>query len=1043
MRRVLALLSLLGLTLACAACDGGDGKDTGAGSGTAGGAEGTDGDDGTDEGTDGGGDDTGTAPAATVVVSSVRSLAPATLPEAEGGVVQLAVRAAATDAAGAAVPLETALAATSFAVLLGGGAELDCTAEDGGDGLLHLTFTVPPGLAPEAGGRIDATLLVDGVAGPVLPIRVHTDESSLLQSFTGDPTGHIALPEAAERLGTVCDTLVVDADGDGLVEVITVGVIDGGFAVGMCAATGAADATVWVCDDKTFAVEGSRGGERCGETDHFLVDGGGVGVIATAVDAAGQLSVLGPFEADGRGFGTPSGVGLSGAGALGVVFGLNNTKKDPETPAIETMGVQGGTGSWTGVFDGPAGRWEWRSLGGYEAAAYGEGKVVAGLTGAEALWGLSGGASLVWTLDAPAASSGRKLLVEVTVPDGETKSLSRARQIELDHPGFAVEAAAGVFGDVDGDDIPELVLEVWGEGRWAAWLVPAATDKADTRPVTRLQSGLGEHVGWVQAHPGAEGAVQSSFTLTGADGDTLSAVVPVFSGVGATAEALSDTAELVEVSWDPGWLSTGSTGEAWATEVYAHGALRRGEPSEKRRGICCHGKCFASPGYGGAGRLTTGGGAGRTAASMEAGARAFVSVDPGGGGLMLAGKGNRPGAPKGMVRSARIRPLVSNDNGGALGLFDGETLVGELEAAAAVAATAEAEDGTATVLVFVPRSVAASADDSAEPAVVQVDLSIRFGAGSSSQLVLPPATTAGGTTVPVLLSQEVSAEGGVLLGWRDGKGQAWLGVVDLAGAVDGVAREAVPFLQGPVAVGAPLVDPDDGLGLSTGRPGMVPVDQGIIADTPFLSMEDLETRFEDWEEPLEVPLDQGVGAYGPVALVVGTEAGGVETRYLPPTDSLDAVETVVLVEEEAPSSTTPVPQLSAHLVADAPAVLVLASTAGVVDLMLVDDAGPQAEEPSVVVFDGAEVVLGALAAGDLNGDGIADLVLPAGTQTQLALSDGTGGLLPTTVDPATLLGFDRVLTGGGPGQEASLDPAGGRGLTLGGPALGDWTLGAE
>lgn len=29
--------------------------------------------------------------------------------------------------------------------------------------------------------------------------------------------------------------------------------------------------------------------------------------------------------------------------------------------------------------------------------------------------------------------------------------------------------------------------------------------------------------------------------------------------------------------------------------------------------------------------------------------------------------------------------------------------------------------------------------------------------------------------------------------------------------------------------------------------------QKIIADTPFLSMEDLEERFEDWDEPMEVP----------------------------------------------------------------------------------------------------------------------------------------------------------------------------------------------
>ncbi len=38
----------------------------------------------------------------------------------------------------------------------------------------------------------------------------------------------------------------------------------------------------------------------------------------------------------------------------------------------------------------------------------------------------------------------------------------------------------------------------------------------------------------------------------------------------------------------------------------------------------------------------------------------------------------------------------------------------------------------------------------------------------------------------------------------------------------------------------------------------------IIADTPFLSMEDLETRFEDWDEPMEVPFAGYDKKYEPI-----------------------------------------------------------------------------------------------------------------------------------------------------------------------------------
>lgn len=44
-----------------------------------------------------------------------------------------------------------------------------------------------------------------------------------------------------------------------------------------------------------------------------------------------------------------------------------------------------------------------------------------------------------------------------------------------------------------------------------------------------------------------------------------------------------------------------------------------------------------------------------------------------------------------------------------------------------------------------------------------------------------------------------------------------------------------------------------GAGLSLGIGYSRPEVKSIIADTPFLSMEDLETRFESWDEPMEVP----------------------------------------------------------------------------------------------------------------------------------------------------------------------------------------------
>ncbi len=1027
MRRPSARHALLGLSVLFFACDPDGGKETGAPATTPDGGE-EDSADPDDSGTD-----TSSPEPDPLTVEAVRTVKPATLPEATGGAMAVTIRVQATDSSGSSVPLDTARLATNFAVLLSSGSEVSCSAEVSGDDTMVVSFDVPPDLARNVGARLEATLLIDGEAGPTFPVRLHTSPQPLLDQFAGDPTGRIAVEGGADTLGTVCDTIVVDADGDGRVEVLTVGVSDKGFRLTGCASSGEGEGTTWTCEDEAFDHERSSGGFICGNTDHFMVSGGGVGVFGAATDVEGQRIVFEGVGWDGSKWtGTPTGSVQSSAAQLAVVIGTNNTKEDPEVPLLEEMGVQGGSGAWTGYFDGPEGAWAWTALGSHTAEAIGEGKVHAGFSGDRGLWGTAGGTSYAWTLDASDSASGGKLLLDIFRPDASSKSIPRLRTVSLAAPGFTVEAAAGVFGDIDGDDAPELIVEVWGEGRWAAWVVPAATSKSDGRPVTLLSGGPEHNVAWIQDHLDAAGPVRTSFVLTGPDSDTLSALLPVFTGSGATATSPGDTAELLSVSRDLGWLSSGGSDLVHANDVFDEGRVHRGDPEEKRLGICCFGRCMSPPGYGGSSLVPSASGAGSAAWDLEAGARALVSLDP--GGIVLAPASLGPPAPKGLIRSSELRPLVMGSSEGSTVLLDGDTPVFEASVAASVASTVDRELEPLVIFAFEPNAATADSrsDDSAQPATVRFDLRVRYADASSSQLVLPDDTTIEGTTAPVLLSDHASDEGGVLLGWRDGTGQAWLGVVDLALAVSDEADGVVPFLHGPTAVGAPLVDPDGILGLSSDSSGMVFLNQTPPEPTPFISMEDLEERFSDWDEPMEVPFAGGEGRYGSVAMLVGTASGGAETLYFPPVDAFDSLDPVQVVAESSISAATPVPRLAARLVADAPPVLVTATGEGQVDLLLIDQEGRRSFRSGVLRVDASRP----LQAADLNGDGISDLVQAAGSASVVALSDGTGGWLESEV--AAPLGFERVVAGGSPDQEAPLDVAGGRGLALGGPLVGPW-----
>jgi hypothetical protein len=300
---------------------------------------------------------------------------------------------------------------------------------------------------------------------------------------------------------------------------------------------------------------------------------------------------------------------------------------------------------------------------------------------------------------------------------------------------------------------------------------------------------------------------------------------------------------------------------------------------------------------------------------------------------------------------------------------------------------------------------------------------------------LPPDTTNNGvSTAPVVLSEEVSDDGGLLLGWRDGDGQAWLGVLDLAGAA-ALSGDTLPFLQGPVAIGAPLRDPDGLLGLSGDRPGMVRARNRIIADTPFLSMEDLEKRFSAWEGFGESPFNTSVYFNGPAAMVVGTDSGGAEVLVLSGFDTLDALVTTSLVRTDTVVDRLPIPELSASLLPDAPPILVSRSMAGDISFVLIDADGPRAQTkvPSI----GALPEGGRLTAGDLNGDGLADLALGFGRDSILILSDGGGGVvLSGESDLHLRTNFAILLGGSAYDEECALDTDGGGALTWGSPFFG-------
>ncbi len=603
-----------------------------------GGSEGADGDDGS-TGEDGGGQ-----PAPTFVVEGLVDVVPLTLEAAAGGTVMATVRAEALREDGERVELAEAINGRTFEALVPSADETSETAdlllnvEPGVDaeGLLTLSFTLPAGPA-DRGRRAVISVTVDGAPLVELPLGLSVSPDPLLESMRGEIGAHLDQRAAS---GTLCHAAVVDADEDGRVELLTVRV--DGTKLRATGCTQDPEGLGWVCLDEDLS---SGKDVLCGNTNHFRFAEGGVG-IAGVVEAAAdhQMLQFGPIEWDGTNFVGGAEVGaVTSAALFGAVLGLNTTKEKAPTPLTALLAVDESSSRWGGTYEENGVPWEWTSVGGVTAEQVGTGAAWAGVFTHGDLSGEGGEDSYLWAIDPTGIASGGTLRVGIADYVAGV-GFVRVKDIQVEPPPFEIEAATLSGQDLDEDGHGDVLVELWGEGQWAGYLILGATNKAGNEPVRTLVgqggtawaarlSGNGPAVAEGSFHLNEEGVLQGTFsTLVGMEGDTNGSPTALLTHTERwdVASVLLDDADLVP-----------ATGGGFVGQVPLSGALTVGGP----RGMCLYGKCFALPGYAGHDALVAGGGSGEGTVEsvlegLAPGDFIFVGEEPGGGAIIpLLGEG--------------------------------------------------------------------------------------------------------------------------------------------------------------------------------------------------------------------------------------------------------------------------------------------------------------------------------------------------------------------------------------------------------------------
>lgn len=1036
MNRARALLLALGLPLSLAACGDKDdpkGDPTGDG-GEEGGEEGGDeggeeaGGDGAADGADGADGAVDEGP--TYADAALLDVSPLTLPEDAGGALTATLSARVTGPDGGALPFAEAIADTRFEAVFGEGAEpAPVEASVSEDGELLLTFSLPGGLAT-GGARLLIPILANGAPLVDVAVGLYGEAEAIFEGTSADPEG---LLERAPADGTLCHTAVVDADDDGQVELISLSVLGDTVLMRGCTPTRGGGRGGWTCEDSSVRISG--GDLLCGNTSHFRT-AGGVGLGGLVSTERGELYHAQSPTWSGAAWSTP--VGTSAVAAFGifaVVLGLNTTKEEPTVPLAALLATtEDRSGGWTGVFQVGDRVSAWSAIGDVRPDAIAAGQAWAGLFGEADLSGQEprGGVSSgpwAWSLDArDAASGGSVKLASALWVDGA--GFARARDVVLEAPDFTVEHAAAAGEDLDGDGVPELIVEMWGEGQWAGWVVPAVTDKATTTLPRRLRSAAARDVGygapvWMTGD-GSVAVANSSFQL-GGDG-VLQATFHMFKGLEYSAASAATEQVFVGETWSVADLMAPRTTELSSNGGGVLGALPVSSArlscstdTQCRRDVCISGRCGPRAAIG-VGGLFGGLPESTDVLGPLEGALPFWGETPAGDALVLTRGLSAEPTPLLVVETSAGLHAVGRgwDSAGPHLTLDGARWA-NASPIAEIAVGVEADGERLRPFVFEPTVAVAPATLAPRARVLpplRYVMRVETGDGEAfPELSAETARLGGGRPTTI--------KGPQVIGWRVAGGQLYLG-----GYPEAATAEAtlVAFEAPPVAVGRPLGDASEALGLSAARPGIVGLSPALPA-APALSTDGLAARLGHWDTPMELPFAPDTKRFDPLYVVVGDEAGGAEVWLLPAADALADAEPVVVSPRGAALEALMVPELSLRVLADGPPVLLSSSAGGRAELALTDG---RAELARTAFALSTPDLPGELSAGDVNGDGLSDIIFGVGSTATVHLSDGRGGLLDATgPSPEARTNFAVLLGGMAEGDECAVDSDGGGGFTLG------------
>lgn len=871
------------------------------------------------------------------------------------------------------------------------------------------TFTVPAGLA-DAPGRLLGTLARDGEALSTVPLWLADNTDAALTALAGHNwNAYDGTPQESSSASSAWVASTGNSTG-GRYDLAFV--IDGAELVARaCPSDGGS------CLEERTTVTKGREQFHIGRAIHMQQDSFASGHSLVVVDPTGASApavYAYTLDAEKGTLDSPGTSAVAFQALFGVVLGLNNTKGEPTQPNAALLSETDGL---FGVVEAGGEMWTVDKVG--EATVK---EVVAGTSfvGMATTSDLSGGenSGTSWWWAARWSERAQTISLNITLPNKGAGAFSRVRDVTLSGVDFPVDALTASGEDLDGDGHPELFVEVWGTGgEFAIWMVPDATDKAASAPARELSTPGSAAVSLPV--PSAIIKLRKS-TLQGSQarilGHQFHPAEWEYNASNAPGGLWVSTAE---------WLGTElMDGDKTAVEPTRVSMAGRSPLRNKTscdltvdRGICLYGKCFCPTGtLPQSGRVLGEGSGGEIGDPIVAGDDVFYGPAADGESVVVSRPLSRVGGTHyGCLQVWHAQAEVEGPTSGcfSLGIGGGSVVFTDSSTINVRGASSVGSVSGGNLGGGLLRLVTTAGAPEASTGEIRQELQFEQG-GTVVAASLPDDTTVGGSSVPQLLGVQVST-GGATLAWRDGEGQAWMGVLDVDALMAG-AKE-LPFLEGPLAVGTPVPMDKTGVAspwarhfVSVRQPEETPA---YFTGDPLLRMSDFTVEGGNLEM-------HGESAF---YMVEGSgSACAVQTVVLPARPSLEeAVADMAVVSTGSDSTCADLrlPVTAVAGVAWSPELLLLQTPS--LELSMDDpdadgvigwtstyyalSAPPTAESTYDMAW------WGKVSASDVDGDGLSDFVAIDASGPRIFLSDGRGGFDETEVEAHTATNFAILLTG--------------------------------